>query len=103
MTEFKEITIYGSSDDCIEIEGGFEEEFNIYDETTLVVESPEKDTLLVVMNYGREQWEINLRTTSDNQIKWPWPIRFGQRPDSPEDPALFITAPAGTTVGVRDV
>lgn len=29
---------------------------------------------------------------------WQWPVTFGARPDGPEDPALIVECPEGTTV-----
>ena len=93
-----EIIIYGASDDLIEIGGAISEEFDIYERTTLILAAPNGDELAVILEYGPHEWEINVRATSGDGKSPSWPIRFGDRPDREGDPAVFIDAPAGTSL-----
>lgn len=94
-----EIIIYGASDDLVEIEGAISEEFDIYEASTVVLESPEGEAMHVDIQYRRE-WEISIGTMT-GYLTPSWPIRFGERPYSDSDPAVYIDAPAGTTVRIE--
>lgn len=104
MADKNQIIVYGASDDCIEIEGAVSEEYSIYGDPTVgtvVLESPDGETLEVTLEY-RNDWQITLPPVGEHLTNLvPWPVKFGDRPDRPEDPALFIDAPAGTTVRLK--
>ncbi|WP_190264853.1 hypothetical protein [Glutamicibacter nicotianae] len=95
-----EIIIYGASDDLVEIEGAIREEFDIYEPSTVVLESPGGEFMRVDIQYRRE-WEINVGSMTD-VLTPSWPIRFGERPDNEDDPAIIIDAPEGTTVRMEN-
>jgi hypothetical protein len=104
MADENQIIIYGASDDCIEIEGAVSEEYNIYGDRTIgtvVLESPAGETLEVTLEFHSD-WTITLPPIGEDfSSRVPWPVKLGDRPDRPEDPALFIDAPAGTTVKLK--
>lgn len=104
MADENQIIVYGASDDCIEIEGAISEEYEIYGERTVgtvIFESPAGETLEVTLEF-KDDWEITLpRIGEDLSNLVPWPVKFGDRPDRTEDPALFIDAPIGTTVRLK--
>lgn len=95
-----ELVIYGASDDLVEIEGVFREEFNAYGHWQGMVMAPSGDALVVTAEFGasglyRADWTLGVENTGT----WPsWPIRFGERPDREGDPAIIIDVPAGTIV-----
>lgn len=102
MTNPYQIIIYGASDDCIEVDGPYSDEFCIYGQRTIgtvVLDSPEGLVMEVSLEYGTNGWEINL---PDQPESWGgWPVRFGSIPDGSEGPAIFIDAPIGTTVRLK--
>lgn len=102
MADANQIIIYGASDDCIEIEGAISEEYNLDENRgTVVLESPAGETLEVTLEF-KTDWIITLPPVGEDLSNLvPWPVEFGDRPDRPEDPALFIDAPAGTTVRLK--
>src|SRR6218665_3100780 len=96
-----EITFYGASDDLVEFEGAFSEEFNHYSEKPWrgLLTSPEGDSLVLTAGYGLSGGMSEWTHGVENSSTWPsWPIRFADRPDREGDPAIIITAPEGTTV-----
>lgn len=99
-----EIIIYGASDDLLEVEGAFDEEFGAYGGATVVVEAPSGERLWVraVFDEGPlrgigEGWVLSVLHANPDR-RWQWPIRLGARLGRPEDPALIIECPDGTTV-----
>jgi len=94
------LTIYGASDDLIEVEGVFREEFNAYEKWEGRVIAPNGDALTVFAEFGargayKADWTIGIQNTGT----WPnWPIRFEDRPDREGDPALVLDVPDGTIV-----
>ncbi|WDH77895.1 hypothetical protein PTQ19_10215 [Microbacterium esteraromaticum] len=92
------LTIYGASDDLVEVEGEFDEEFGAYNGWRGRVVAPNGDALLVTAEYGgvSDYWELGIQNTGT----WPsWPIRFVDRPDRDEVlVAIEIDVPAGTIV-----
>lgn len=99
-----EITIYGASDDLLEVEGAVDEEFGAYGGVTVVVESPTGERLWVraVFDEGPlrgigEGWALSV-LHADPVRGWRWPVRFGARPERSEDPTLIIECPDGTVV-----
>ena len=96
------ITIYGASDDLVEVRGAVREEYVLGDHgTRLRLVSPDGESLDVALDFdnktigGSLDWTITVAAVD----AYPsWPIRFHERPDYPGDPAVTIDAPAGTTV-----
>ncbi|MBN7484631.1 hypothetical protein [Mycobacteroides abscessus] len=99
------ITFYGASDDLLEVEGAFTEEFDAYSGVTVVVEAPSGESLWVRAVFDTDVplrgigqgWVLSV-LHPDPVHGWQWPVRFGARPDGPEDPALIVECPEGTTV-----
>lgn len=97
-----DITIYGASDDLVEIEGAIREEYQLgHDGTRLRLTAPEGESLDVALDFdnptvgGRLVWTITVAAVD----AYPeWPIRFHERPGYEGDPAVTITAPDGTTI-----
>lgn len=95
-----ELKIYGASDDLVEIEGAFSEEFNAYNKWEGRVLAPNGDALTVYAEFSapgayKAEWTI----TVENTGTWPsWPIHYEERPDREGDPALVIDVPEGTVV-----
>lgn len=96
----EQITIYGASDDLVEVEGSVREEYGLDPEgTRLRVEAPGGESLDVYLDFGRGpgvlDWAIRVEAVNGYPS---WPIRFHERPDYEGDPAVTIDAPTGTTV-----
>lgn len=92
-----DLIIYGASDDLVEVEGAFREEYDAYSGWRGRVTSPDGDSLIVtaVFGEGEADWTLGILNSSS----WPdWPIKFGERPDREGDPALIIDVPEGTIV-----
>ena len=91
------ITIYGASDDLVEVEGEFEEEFTAYNGWRGRVVAPSGQNLIVTAEYsktGGDYWTLGVETTGT----WPaWDIQFAEAPHE-GTPALIIEVPAGTIV-----
>ena len=98
-------TIYGASDDLVEVEGAVHKEYSLgRDGTRLRLTAPDGQSLDVVVDFsnkmvgGTLDWVIGVAAVN----AYPsWPIRFHERPDYPGDPAVTIDAPAGTTIVMR--
>jgi len=95
-----ELIIYGASDDLVEVEGAFVEEFEAYPKWSGWVIAPDGDRLKVKAEFGaRGKHKSDWTLTVENTGTYPdWPIRFGERPDREGDPAIFIDVPEGTIV-----
>ena len=97
-----EITIYGASDDLIEVEGAVRGEAYLLDRESLVIlTAPDGATLAFMVGFcsrNPDGWSIAVE--SHGRRTPPWPIRFVPRPDSGgnDDPAVVIDAPGGTVV-----
>ncbi|URP22289.1 hypothetical protein SEA_BIG4_256 [Microbacterium phage Big4] len=104
MADLVEITIYGASDDLVEIEydGENGEEFDCPGKWAGRVVGPDGEFLIVTAVFGSSKkrrdadWTLGIENSGD----WPkdWTIRFGDRPDYEGDPAIIIEAPVGTKV-----
>ncbi|MGI6878801.1 hypothetical protein [Microbacterium sp. gxy059] len=93
------LTIYGASDDLVEIEGEFREEFSAYNGWRGRVTAPDGDALIITAEYGKPRGEAEWTLGVENAGTWPsWPIYFSERPDRDDDPAIVIDVPAGTIV-----
>lgn len=94
-----ELTIYGASDDLVELEGAISEEFDAYGPWSGTLTSPDGEQLTIRAEYGRAgapaEWTLSIENTDTYPT---WPIRFGERPDREGDPAIIIDIPAGTTI-----
>lgn len=109
------LTIYGASDDLLEVEGAVSEEFSAYGSCIVVIEAPTGERVWVraafdddpdlrgVVGADHEtgsEWVLSVLHT-DVTTMWPWPIRFIARHDERrdlDDPAVAIECPVGTTV-----
>ena len=100
------MTIYGASDDLLEIESdSFTDEFEVYGPTEVLIEDPDGASLIVTAEFGargkrRSDWTLGVL----NSDEWPtgWTIQFGDRPDREGDPAIILDVPEGTTVRELD-
>ena len=94
------ITIYGASDDLIEVEGAIREEYALDDPfTRLRLVAPDLESLDVVLWFDGEVGDLDWSIGVEAVNAYPsWPIRFHERPGYEGDPAVTIDAPDGTTV-----
>jgi hypothetical protein len=96
------MTIYGASDDLLEIESDtFREEFDVPGSTEVLVVDPEGNTLIVTAEFGaagraRAEWTLSVLNTDGATATWP--IQFGERPGYESDPAIILEVPEGTEV-----
>ena len=99
-----DITIYGASDDLVEVEGAVRDEYPLADPCSrLRLTAPDGASLDVVLWFGicigALDWSIGVEAVD----AYPsWPIRFHERPGYEGDPAVTIDAPEGTTVKAVD-
>ena len=99
-----DITIYGASDDLVEVEGAVREEYPLADPCSrLRLTAPGGASLDVVLWFdgaiGALDWSISVEAVD----AYPsWPIRFHECPGYEGDPAVTIDAPEGTTVKAVD-
>lgn len=97
------ITIYGASDDLVEVEGAVRDEYDLGNggSTRVRLTAPDGQSLDVVAEYGGGPAGTLLEWTLAVAVvrSYPsWPVRFHERPDREGDPAVTIDAPAGTLV-----
>ena len=93
------LTIYGASDDLVEVEGEFREEFSAYNGWRGRVVAPDGDALIVTAEYSKPGADAEWTLGVENSGTWPdWEIHFGERPDREGDPAIRILVPVGTVV-----
>jgi hypothetical protein len=93
------LTIYGASDDLVEVTGEYDDEFGAYNGWRGKVIAPNGDSLMVIAEFGKAGSDADWTLSIENTGTWPtWPIRFGERPDRGGDPAIIIDVPAGTVV-----
>jgi len=94
------ITIYGASDDLVEVEGAIREEYALGDPCTrLRLVAPDLESLDVVLLFDGEVGDLDWSIGVEAVNAYPsWPIRFHERPGYEGDPAVTIDAPDGTTV-----
>jgi len=97
-----DITIYGASDDLVEVEGAVSDEFSLGpDGTRLRLTAPDGQSLDVAADFdnavlgGDLDWTIVVSAVNSYPS---WPIHFHERPNYEGDPAVTIQAPEGTTV-----
>ena len=90
--------IYGASDDLVEVEGPVREEFNVLGGPwTGTLTAPNGENVQVTVEFVDGFWEITV-TAGHGMTYLSWPVHFTRRPDYPEDPAVLIHAPEGTTL-----
>lgn len=98
-SETAPITIYGASDDLLEVEGAVVEEFDAYTATRVRLTAPDGGTLDVVGQYSRPGSVLEWTLAVEVVATYPsWPVRFHERLDCEGGPAVTIDAPVGTTV-----
>ena len=98
------ITIYGASDDLVEVEGAISEEYYLGPHgTRLRLTAPDGESLDIALDFGnltiagRLDWTISVAAVDCYPT---WPIRFHERPGYEGDPAVTIDAPVGSKVHV---
>lgn len=96
------LTIYGASDDLIEVKGDVREEFYLSEHgTRLRLTAPDGASLDVLVDFGTTRvwagldWTITVEAINGYPS---WPIHFHEGPGHEGDPAVTIDAPPGTTV-----
>ena len=94
------ITIYGASDDLVEVEGAFCDEYSLgHAGTRLRLTSPDGDTLDVTADFGNRPGLLDWAIAVEALNAYPsWPLHFHERPGREGDPAITIDAPVGTVV-----
>jgi hypothetical protein len=105
MSTTAPITIYGASDDLLEVEGAVNDEFDASGPTRVRLTAPDGDSLDVVAEFSRPgDYALDWTITVETARAYPaWPIRFHERPGYEGDPGVTIDAPAGTTVELIEV
>lgn len=96
------ITIYGASDDLVEVEGDVREEHTLGRfGTRLRLTAPDGERLDVAAVFdgqilnGTLDWVLTVAAVDSYPS---WPILFHERPGYEGDPAVTIDTPPGTTV-----
>lgn len=95
------LTIYGASDDLLELEGYINEEYTAFRPVTLVLRAPTGARLAITAEFDATApipgngWVLSI-LHADPQ--WTWPVRLAERPDRSDDPAIVLEVPVGTTV-----
>ncbi|MEC4833780.1 hypothetical protein R2362_03200 [Mycobacteroides chelonae] len=100
-----ELIVYGASDDCVEFEGAFVEEYCIYSPTVFLVtidDCGDRAQFEVLAEFGSADWQLSVRASS-MQSNIPVVVRFDQT-DSPElDPMIVFELNDDATVRVIKV
>lgn len=108
MTDTKTLTIYGLSDDLLELRGYVHLELPVYGPRTVVLTAPTGAQLAVDAVFGASGspfvkqggWELTVRHADS---RWTWSVALIKR-EPPrlggvsDDPALALEVPEGTTV-----
>jgi hypothetical protein len=96
----KTVTIYGASDDLLEVDGDIAgaDEYGAYGGPVEgVLTAPDGDSLIIRAEFSKAGAPADWTLSVENTDTYPaWPIRFGERPDREGDPALIIEVPDGT-------
>lgn len=101
MSDLHTLTIYGASDDCVEVGGYITEEFYALNEPALLmIIAPDGAHVAVEAEWCPqgplrefcEGWRI---TVHHIDVDWDYPVRLG---DLAGDPAVALDVPEGTTV-----
>ncbi|MBC9705954.1 MAG: hypothetical protein H9W81_13480 [Enterococcus sp.] len=92
------VTIYGASDDLVELDTpdwSIYEEYDAYGPTFVRLTAPDGKTMVIRVEFGREgskfDWDLEIYENSTT-----WVVEDSVRPDRDSDPALIIHAPVGT-------
>lgn len=101
--ELHGLTIYGASDDLLEVEGYLREEFVAYTRATLILTAPNGACLAIVGEFDPVGHSPNVGdgwvlSVCHADPAWTYPIRLTSRPDRDTDPAVALDVPAGTTI-----
>ena len=105
----KTLTIYGASDDCIEFEGAFSEEYYTYEGSPwfrVTIDNPSyRHELLVFIDYSPDlplpgQWVAAVGTATD-LLDVSIDVTIGNRYDRPDDPAIIIHLQDPDVVSVK--
>lgn len=98
MTATVPVTVYGASDDLVELDTpdrSIYEEYDCYGPTFVKLTAPDGATMVVRLEFGRpgpyEEWDVEVH--EDNA---GWKVEKARRPDNDIDPALIIHVPVGT-------
>lgn len=96
MTATVPVTVYGASDDCLELEtpdNSISEEINCDVRTCYVsLTAPNGDELIVKGKYGRNGWELGIYGKNEAG----WMIEESTSPYRDGEPALIVHVPVGT-------
>ncbi|SKU46625.1 Uncharacterised protein [Mycobacteroides abscessus subsp. abscessus] len=86
-----ELRVYGCSDDLVEFEGVFTEEYNVYQPATFLVTIDVADDRAQFEVHARywAEWELSVKSCS-NWSNYPMNVRFDQRPDYDGDPMIIF-------------
>lgn len=105
--DMHQLRIYGASDDLLEVEGYIRDEFDALTPLVLVLTDPTGARLWVTAQFDRpplqgvgDGWAIGVLHTD---TRWRHRVDTTRRAgpgeeDAPEDPALIVHVPAGTTI-----
>lgn len=92
------LTIYGASDDLIEVEGSIREEFNVYEGHAEIVVASSDGAMRVVLDYGDNGcWSAGIRQI-DEGARLPWPVAFGRPEHCAYSVAVTIDCPADAQI-----
>lgn len=91
MSRQNHLTIYGASDDLIEVDGRITEEYYTSDTDGLhltITNDGKKIEFVIVVEYSGE-WMISV--AGGGRTEFPVEIEWGERPDRDDDPAITFT------------
>lgn len=94
------LRFYGASDDLLEVEGDFEEEYPAHGHTFVTVHAPDGTFVEVHAEHGNTGWFVGLGGLDEDDI-WPdWGFRYlnPATHGSGYSPVLEITVPDGFRV-----
>lgn len=95
------LTIYGASDDLLELEGYINDEYDALRPITLVLRAPTGAQLAISAEFGGATpipgngWVLSILHVDP---RWVWPVCLSERPGRLDDPAIVLDVPRGTTV-----
>ncbi len=88
------VTIYGASDDLVEVEGNIRgaDEYNT-DKLRAVISGSDGRELGIDVEFGTGESDWTIKVYNLYEPYPDWPIRFTNRSDRDEDPAIEIEVP----------
>lgn len=96
------IYIYGASDDLVEFEGDFREEYNTYDHGYFHIKDEQGEGVRVEAHYGENGTWLIGAAPLDEDVPMPWNIGYAfpdeVRYSNTYSAILRIDAPEGVTV-----